>query len=57
MEDGMYVCKELRLEIHERGEDNIFVRVINNDDQSHPIIIHGEPARALVLTLLDQLDS
>lgn len=56
MEDGMYVRKELKIEICERGDDNVLVIVTNNEDPTHPIVKHGESARALVMTLLDQLD-
>ena len=55
MENGFYVCKELRVEVCERGED-VIVRVTNDTDPDGTFYLFGESARALVMTLLDQLD-
>ena len=58
MEDGIYVRKELKIVTYERGDgEDVFVMVINDTDPTHPIIKHGESARTLVMTLLDQLDN
>ena len=57
MEDGIYVRKELRIVTYERdGGDDVFVAIFNDTDPTHPIVKHGESARTLVMTLLDQLD-
>ena len=56
MEDGMYVRKVLTIEILERSDEDVIVSIVDNDDRNHAINKYGESARALVLTLLDQLD-
>lgn len=58
MDNGIYVRRELKIITYERGvSDDVFVVVINDTDPDHPIVIHGDPARTLVMTLLDQLDN
>lgn len=58
MENGMYVRKELKVVTYERGSgEDVFVVIINEADPDYPIVKHGESARALVMSLLDQLDT
>ena len=59
MDNGIYNRMEIKLVVYENSElnnDDIFVVFTTDTHEDEPIVIHGDVAREMIMTLMNNVD-